>query len=322
MTKMHMVNAINNAIDLAMQKNENIVVLGEDVGVDGGVFRVTDGLIQKYGEERVIDTPIAESGIVGCSIGMATAGLRPIAEMQFSGFSYQAFAQIKQHAARWRQRTKGTTSCPIIIRMPMSGGIRALEHHSESPETFYIHCQGLKVVMPSTPKKAKGLLLASLEQNDPVIFLEPKKIYRSFKEEVDDAEFTIELEKCDIVKEGKQLTIITWGAMVHETIKAVEESQTDAEIIDLQTLWPLDEDTIIQSVQKTGKAMIVHEATRTAGFGAEIGFRIQQKCLYNLEAPVMRVTGPDVPFPQFAQENYFLPNKEKIKNAIKEIMQN
>ena len=324
MTHMHMVGAINQALDLEMAKDKSVVLLGEDVGVDGGVFRVTDKLSDKYGKERVIDTPLGEAGIVGCSIGMAMNGLKPVCEIQFSGFSYQAFYHIKQHMARFRQRSCGVFTTPMVLRAPCSGGIRALEHHSESPEAFFVHCQGLKVVMPSGPYDAKGLLLASIRDPNPVIFLEPKKIYRSFKEEVPVEDYTIPLGKANIVKEGKSVTVVTWGAMVKlckEVTEKLSEEGIEVELIDLRTLWPMDSETVIESVKKTGRAVIVHEATRAGGLGGEISARIQEEAVLYLEAPVQRVTAFDVPFPQFALENYFLPNAKRIIKGIKKVME-
>ena len=263
MTKQHMVGALNQAIGQAMEKDETIICLGEDVGVDGGVFRVTDGLIKKFGKDRVVDTPLAEAGIIGTSVGLATNGMKPIPEIQFSGFSYQAFHHIKQHMARWYQRSDGTFNLPMVLRAPCSGGIRALEHHSESPEAFFVHCQGLKVVMPSGPYDAKGLMLAAIEDPDPVIFLEPKKIYRSFKEEVPDEMYTIPLGEANVKREGENITLISWGAMVRVCEEAAEQlakENISCELIDIRTMWPLDMDTILASVKKTGRAVVVQEA--------------------------------------------------------------
>jgi len=323
MTKQNMVAALNQALFQEMEADPKVIVMGEDVGVDGGVFRVTDGLISKFGENRVVDTPLAEAGIIGTGTGLALNGFKPICEMQFSGFSYQAFYHIKQHLARFRQRTDGTFTLPMVVRAPCAGGIRALEHHSESPEAFFVHCQGLKVVMPSGPYNAKGLLISAIRDPDPVIFLEPKSIYRSFKEEVPDESYTIPLSQAKVVKEGKDITLVTWGAMLKLSIKAVEQlakEGIDVEVIDIQTIWPLDKDTILNSVKKTGRAVIVQEAPRTAGFGAEIAALIQENCLLQMESPVMRVAGMDVPFPQFALENYFMPNTTRIARAIKKAM--
>ena len=324
MVKMHMVSALNSALNIAMKENDNVVILGEDVGVDGGVFRVTENLQETYGEERVIDTPLAEAGIVGCSIGMSLNGLKPIAEIQFSGFSYQAFHHIKQHMARIRQRTNNTMSCPMVLRAPCSGGIRALEHHSESPESFFIHCQGIRVIMPAGPYDAKGLMLAAIKSEDPVIFLETKKIYRSFKEDVPEEGYEIELDKANVRKEGNDLTMISWGAMTRlceETIEELEKDNISVEHIDLRTLWPLDIKTLVESVNKTKKCIIVQEATRTCSLSSEISAQINERCVLNLEAPIQRVTSWDLPFPQFALENYFLPNKTRIKNAVKKVLE-
>lgn len=316
-----MVSALNDALKIAMRKDKSVVALGEDVGVDGGVFRVTDGLQQEFGVDRVVDTPLAEAGIVGCSIGMALNGIRPIPEMQFSGFSYQAFHHIKQHMARFRQRTNSGCSLPIVLRMPTSGGIRALEHHSESPESFFIHCQGIKVVMPSGPYDAKGLMLSSIADDNPVIFLEPKKIYRSFKEEVPEEEYSIEIGKANVKREGNDVTIISWGAMVRICEESIEQlgDSVSCELIDLRTLWPFDIETIVNSVKKTGRVVIVQEATRACSLSSEIVAQIQERCILNLNAPVKRVTSWDIPFPQFALEEYFLPNPKRIINAIKEV---
>lgn len=324
MTHMHMVGALNNALKQAMKKDNKIVILGEDVGVDGGVFRVTDGLINLYGKGRVIDTPLAEAGIVGGSIGMAINGLKPICEIQFSGFSYQAFYHIKQHMARFRQRSNGTFKVPMVLRAPCSGGIRALEHHSESPEAFFVHCQGLKVVMPSGPYDAKGLLLSAIDDPDPVIFLEPKKIYRSFKEEVPEEEYKIPIGKANIKRKGKNITLITWGAMVKLCMEASEklmEEGIDIEIIDLRSLWPMDTETVIESVKKTGKAIVVHEATRAGGLAGEIIARIQEEAILHLESPIGRVTSFDLPFPQFALEKYYLPDLNRIIKGIKKVVE-
>lgn len=318
--KMHMVQALNNALQIEMRRDDRVVCLGEDVGVDGGVFRVTDGLQAEFGENRVIDTPLAEAGIIGTSIGLAIAGMHPIPEIQFSGFSYQAFHQFKQHMARIRQRSDGTFGVPLVARMPVAGGIRALEHHSESPESFFIHTQGLKVVCPSGPYDAKGLLLSAIRDPDPVIFLEPKSVYRAFKEDVPEDEYTIELSRANVRREGTDVTVITWGAMVRQTESALEHIDASVELIDLRTLWPLDFATIEASVKKTGRAVIVHEAPRALGFGAEIAAEIQEKLILNLEAPVRRVTAFDVPFPQFALEKMFIPNPSRIRKGIEETL--
>jgi pyruvate dehydrogenase E1 component beta subunit len=320
--KMHMVAALNSALKHAMSEDDRVVVLGEDVGVDGGVFRVTEGLQETYGKDRVVDTPLAEAGIVGSSIGLAINGIRPVCEMQFSGFSYQALHHVIQHMSRFRQRSNSTASLPMVLRAPCAGGIRALEHHSESPESFYIHAQGIKVVMPSGPKDAKGLLIAAIKDDNPVVFLEPKSIYRSFKEDVPEEAYEIELGKANVVQEGTDVTIVTWGAMTRATRKAVDElgEGISCEIIDLRTLWPFDIETIQKSVEKTGRAVVVQEATRTCSLSSELVAQIQERCILKLQAPVKRVTAFDLPFPQFALEKYFLPNTTRIKMKIKEVV--
>lgn len=320
--KMHMVSALNSALKLAMKEDPTVVLLGEDVGIDGGVFRVTDGLQKEYGEDRVFDTPLAEAGIVGSSIGLAINGMKPIPEIQFSGFSYQAFHHVKQHMARFRQRTNGTVNIPMVLRAPCSGGIRALEHHSESPESFFIHCQGLKVVMPSGPYDAKGLMMSAIKDPDPVIFLEPKKIYRSFKEEVPEEAYEIPLEEANIVREGTDVSIITWGAMTRVCVEAAEklkEEGINVEILDLRTLWPFDIDKIVATANKTRRVVVVQEATRACSLSSEISSQVQERCILNLEAPVERVSGFDIPFPQFSLENYFLPNVGRIMKAVKKV---
>jgi pyruvate dehydrogenase E1 component beta subunit len=320
---MNMVQAVNQAIDQEMSRDKSVIVLGEDVAIDGGVFRVTDGLVAKYGKERVIDTPIAEAGIVGTSIGLAVGGMKPVAEIQFVGFAYEAFHHINHNMARFRMRSEGAFQIPMVLRSPMGGGIKALDLHSESPETFFIHCQGIKVVIPSNPHDAKGLMISAIRDMDPVIFLEPEKLYRSFKEEVPDESYSIPLGEANIVKEGKDITLIAWGSMVRLCMDVAEKMKPeniDCEIIDLRTLWPLDEDRILQSVKKTGRAVIVHEAPKTGGFGGEIAARIQEKCLFSIKAPIIRVTGFDTPYPQFALEDYFLPNATRVIRGIKDAM--
>jgi len=320
MAKLNIVEALNLALQQEMSKDKDVVVLGEDVGVDGGVFRVTEGLFKKF-PTRVFDTPLAESGIIGASIGMAVYGLKPVAEVQFSGFMYPGFDQLISHASRIRTRSRGRYSCPIVIRTPCGGGIRALEHHSESTEAIFIHTPGLKVVEPSNPYDAKGLLISSIRDPDPVIFFEPMRVYRAIKQEVPEEEYTIELGKASIVKEGNDLTVITWGAMVRDVLKINEEikNKYDLEIIDLRTLSPFDIDTIINSVKKTGRAIIVHEAPKTLGLGAEIVAQINEKALLSLEAPVFRVTGFDTIFPLAKLENYYLPTN-RIKKNIEKVM--
>lgn len=317
---MNMVQAINNALSLLMEKDESIIVLGEDVGVNGGVFRVTEGLIDKFGPERVIDTPLSESGIIGASIGMAINGLRPIPEIQFSGFIYPAIDQIISHLSRIRTRSRGKYSCPVTIRSPYSGGVRAPEHHSESMEAIYMHIPGLKVVIPSGPYDAKGLLISSVRDNDPVIFLEPKKIYRAFKEEVPLRDYEIPLGKAKIERFGQELTLISYGSMFYLCKKVIENNDYDAELIDLRSIYPMDTDTIVKSVKKTGRVVIVHEGPKTGGVAAEIIARINEKALLYLEAPVERVCGFDTIMPLYKLEDLYLPNEKRIELAIEKVL--
>lgn len=323
MAKKNMVEALNQAMDQALARDKKVLLLGEDIGKDGGVFRVTDGLQKKYGPQRVIDTPLAESGIVGTSVGLAINGMRPIAEVQFSGFLPPAWDQLVSHASRIRNRSRGRYTCPLIVRTPYGGGIKALEHHAESMEAIYAHTQGLTVVIPSNPLNAKGLMLAATKYPDPVVFFEPKKVYRAIKMEVPDKEFETPIGKAEVAKEGTDVTIISWGAMmkdVHEAAKQLAENKVNVEIIDVRTIQPLDEETIIASVKKTGRAVIVHEAPRSGGWGAEISARIHEHCLLNLKAPVNRVTGFDVPFPYFKLEWDYLPSVERIIKGVDEVM--
>ena len=323
MAKLTIVEAVRDALDVELGNDEKVIVLGEDVGVDGGVFRATDGLQKKYGDHRVIDTPLAESGIVGVSIGMAVNGLRPVAEIQFDGFTYPALDQLFSHAARIRNRTRGRYTCPLVVRFPYGGGIRALEHHNESPESYFIHTPGLKVVVPSNPYDTKGLLIAAIRSPDPVIFMEPKRVYRAIREEVPEGAYTVEIGKAKVVREGTDVTLISWGAMMRETLKAADAVAAQgirAEVIDVRTLSPCDWETLFASVQKTGRAIVVHEAPKTLGFGAEIAARIQEKLLLYLKAPVTRVTGYDTMFPYFKLEDSYLPNPERIGKAIEQVM--
>ena len=320
----NIVQALNQALEQEMLRDDRVVILGEDVGVDGGVFRVTEGLLQTFGDERVIDTPLAASGIIGAAIGMAVYGLRPIAEIQFMGFVFPGFNQIVSHAARLRNRSRGRFTVPIVIRMPYGAGVKALELHSESTEALFCHIPGLKVVVPSSPFDAKGLLVASIRSGDPVIFLEPKKLYRAGRQDVPDDDYEIPLGTAKVVREGEGLTIICWGAMVpqaQEAAEAVEEKGIFPEIIDLRTLSPLDHETLIQSVQHTGRALIVHEAPKTCGLGAEIAAQINEKALLNLEAPVLRITGQDIVVPLPKSENYYYPSPARIVRGIKKTME-
>jgi len=318
-----MVEALNQALDQALGRDESVLLLGEDIGKDGGVFRVTDGLQKKYGPQRVIDTPLAESAIVGTSIGLAVNGMRPIAEIQFDGFVPPAWDQLVSHASRIRNRSRGRYSCPMILRAPYGGGIRALEHHAESMEAVYAHTQGLTVIIPSNPLNAKGLLLAATRYPDPVVFFEPKKVYRAIKMEVPAEPYETPIGKAEVSREGADVTLISWGAMMKDTLEAaakLQENNISAEVIDIRTIQPLDESTIISSVKRTGRAVIVHEAPRSGGWGAEIAARIQEHCLLNLKAPVQRVTGFDVPFPYFKLEFDYLPSVERITRAVNDVM--
>ncbi len=317
---MNMVSALNNALDLILKENPNAVLLGEDIGRDGGVFRVTDGLLAKFGDDRVMDTPLAESGIIGASIGMAIAGMHPIAEIQFAGFMYLGFDQLVSHAARYRLRTRSSLQVPMIVRTPTSGGVRALEHHSESPEALYSHIGGLIVIEPSGPYDAKGLLIKASRMQDPVVFLEPTKLYRLFKEEVPEEAYEIPIGKANVVKEGNKLTIVTYGTMVPLVKNVVQNKGTDAEIIDLRTINPLDENTILQSVKKTSRLLIVHEAVLSFGVGAEIAARVAEKGLYDIEAPIMRVASPSFPYPDPGYEKYYMPTEKKVAGAIDKIL--
>ncbi len=323
MAKLNMVEAINLALREEMEKDDRVVVLGEDVGREGGVFRVTDGLQARFGDERVVDTPLAETGIVGTAMGMALYGLRPIAEIQFDGFLYPCLDQITSHIGRIRNRSRGRFTCPLVIRVPYGGGIHAPEHHSESPEAILAHTPGIKVVIPSTPHEAKGLLLSSIRDPDPVIFLEPKRIYRAIREEVPEGDYAIPLGKARLVQEGNDVTVIAWGAMVREVLNAAEELKGDKigiEVIDLRTISPMDVDTIIDSIRKTGRGVIVHEAPKTCGLGAEIIALINEKALLSLQAPIERVTGFDIPVPLLKSEHYYLPNPKRIVMAVKRAM--
>jgi len=322
MPKLDMVGAINLALSQEMAADDRVIILGEDVGVNGGVFRVTDGLQKRFGCDRVVDTPLSESGIIGSSIGLAMAGMRPIPEIQFEGFMGPAYDQIINQAARCRSRTRGAFTCPMTIRVPIGGGIHAPELHSDSPEAVYAHTPGLKVVMPSRPRDAKGLLISAIRDPDPVIFFEPKRVYRSFKEEVPEDTYTIPIGKASIINEGADVTVITWGAMVFDCLAAIDRlpDEVSVELIDLRTISPLDVDTIAESVRKTGRAVVVHEAPRTAGFGAEVSSQIQEHCFLYLEAPVQRVTGFDTAMPYYKLEKEYLPWPERIINAIQDCL--
>jgi pyruvate dehydrogenase E1 component beta subunit len=320
MTEMTMLEAIRNALDYEMGKDKTVCVFGEDVGANGGVFRVTDGLQKKHGEKRVFDTPLAESAIVGSAIGMAIAGLKPIAEVQFSGFMYPAFDQLISHASRIRTRSRGKYTCPLVVRTPYSGGVHAPEHHSESMETLYAHTPGLKIVIPSTPADAKGLLISAIRDEDPVVFFESKKLYHSAKGDVPEGEHVVEIGKARVVQEGTDLSIITWGSMVCVCEDAAKELGS-VEIIDLRSIYPFDMDAVLAAVKKTGKVLIVHEAPRTAGFGSEIAAQIAEKGIFYLKGPVLRVTGYDTVMPLYKLEDWYLPNVAKVVHAGKKLLE-
>lgn len=317
----NMVGALNNALELILKENDKAIILGEDVGKDGGVFRVTDGLQQKFGPERVVDTPLAESVILGASIGMAIGGMRPIPEIQFAGFMYMGFDQLINHAARYRSRTRSTYTVPMVVRTPVSGGVRTLEHHSDSPEAYYSHIGGLIVIEPSNPYDAKGLLIRAAHLDDPVVFLEPTKLYRLFKQDIPEESYEIPIGKANIVSEGDKLTIITYGTMVPLVKEVVSKKGVSAEIIDLRTINPLDEDTIIESAKKTGRVVIAHEAELSFGVGAEIAARIAEKAIFELQAPIVRVGSNSFPYPFPGYEQYYIPNAIKISKAIDRVLQ-
>lgn len=319
MAKINIVQAINMALREEMERDPNVVVLGEDVGKDGGVFRVTEGLLDKFGPDRVMDTPLAELGIAGASVGMAAYGLRPVAEIQFMGFIYSAIEQVFSHAARIRSRSRGRFSCPMVIRTPYGIGIKAPELHSESAEALFCHMPGIKVVVPSTPYNAKGLLKSAIRDQDPVIFLEPSRLYRAIKTEVPDGEYTVPLGKAAVHQEGGDITVVAWGTMLHRAAEASEGF--DCEIIDLQTLKPLDEEAIINSVKKTGRLVIVHEATRNCGLGAEIAALVSEEAMMHLKAPIIRVAGPEAVTPMARLEDDYMPGLERIKKAYKTLME-
>ncbi len=324
MARLNMVDAIVQALHQAMEADPKMIILGEDVGRDGGVFRVTDGLIERFGDQRVIDTPLAESGIVGMAIGMAIAGYHPVAEIQFSGFVYPAYDQLVCHAARMRNRSRGEFTVPLVVRMPYGGGIRALEHHSESMEAVFAHVPGLKVVIPADPYEAKGLLTAALADPDPVVFFEPARVYRAIKTEVPEEPYTIPLGKARVVQEGADLTLIAWGAQVRTIKDAAQKLEAEGvarpEVIDVRTLSPFDYETVVASVSKTGRAIIVHEAPKTCGFGAEISAQIMERAVLHLQAPVVRITGFDTIAPLAKLEDYYQPNAGVVVDAAKDLL--
>ncbi|MGH8874582.1 MAG: alpha-ketoacid dehydrogenase subunit beta [Acidimicrobiia bacterium] len=316
--------ALNEALDVALAQDKDVVLLGEDIGRAGGVFRITDRLRDRHGAERVVDTPVAESGIVGVALGMAVAGLRPVAEIQFMGFSYPAYDQIVSHVSRIRHRSQHRFTAPLVIRIPYGGGIGAAEHHSESSEAIYAHVPGLKVVVPATPYDAKGLLLAAIEDLDPVIFLEPIRLYRAVKEEVPDGYYTVPIGPARLEREGEDVTLVTWGAMTREVRQAADALGAEGvsvEVVDLRTLVPMDVDTLVASAEKTGRVVVVHEAPRTGGFGGEVVATIQERALYALLAPVQRVTGWDTVFPLKLAEHHYLPNPERIIQVVRRVLE-
>lgn len=322
MPTMNIIQAVNDALRIQMRQDDRMVILGEDVGKFGGVFRATSGLQAEFGKERVIDTPLSEAGIIGTSIGMALYGMRPVPEIQFADFIYPAFDHIVNELAKYRYRSGGQYPCPVVIRTPYGGGIRGGHYHSQSNEAYWAHTPGLKVVIPATPEDAKGLLLTAMRQDDPVVFMEPKRMYRAAKGDVPAGDYTIELGKARIARAGSQVTVIAYGSMVHtamEAAKLAEKQGLDPEVIDLRSLVPLDIDTIIQSVNKTGRVVIVQEAPRTAGFAAEIMALINEKALLSLEAPMARVTGWDTPFP-YTLDLEYLPSAERVVEAMHKVI--
>ena len=336
MAQMNMIEAIRSALDVTMDRDPNVIVLGQDVGYFGGVFRCTDGLQRKFGEHRVIDAPISEGGIIGAAIGMGVNGLRPVAEIQFADYIYPGFDQIVSELARIRYRSAGEFFSPVTIRTPCGGGIRGGQTHSQSPEAIFAHVTGIRSVMPSNPYDAKGLLISAIESNDPVVFFEPKRIYNGPfdgdpdkpaiswashpKGEVPEGHYTVSLDTAEIIKAGEELTIVTYGTMVHVAKAAAEEVGVDAEIIDVRSISPLDVETLTTSVNRTGRCLVVHEATRFAGYGAELTARIQKDCFYNLEAPIGRIAGWDTPYPHAFEWQYF-PGKKRVANGIRKMME-
>lgn len=323
MAKVALVEAVTMALAWEMAHDERVVVLGEDVGVNGGVFRATVGLQERFGKERVIDTPLAENMIAGLSVGLAAQGMRPVAEIQFTGFIYPAVDQMISHASRLRHRTRGRMSCPMVLRAPYGGGIHAPEHHSESTEAMFAHMPGLRVVIPSSPARAYGLLLAAIRDPDPVVFFEPNRIYRLVKQEVADDGKALPLDTCYILREGEDVTVVTWGAMTNETLKAatlLADEGVSCEVIDLATISPIDSETILDSVERTGRLVIVHEAARNCGVGAEIAALVAERGLYFLQAPVHRVTGFDTVMPLFRREMDYIPSVARVADGIRAVL--
>lgn len=323
MAEVSLIDALTMAMSWEMEHNDDVVILGEDVGINGGVFRATAGLQQKFGQDRVMDTPLAEGMIAGLSIGMAAQGMRPIAEIQFMGFIYPTVDQIINHAGRLRNRTRGRLSCPLVLRAPYGGGIHAPEHHSESTEALFAHMPGVRVVIPSSPSRAYGLLLAAIRDPDPVVFLEPKRIYRLHKQNVEDNGKALPLDVAYILREGKDVTLVTWGAMTFETLKAADQmakNGVSCEVIDLATISPIDTDTILESVEKTGRLVIIHEAAKNCGVGAEVAAIVAEQGMYDLQGPIRRITGYDVIMPLFRREMDYMPSVSKIVDTIEQSM--
>ena len=325
MAKLAMVEAITQAMAYELEHDPAVVVLGEDVGINGGVFRATNGLQQRFGRERVMDTPLAEALIAGLSIGMAAMGMKPVAEIQFSGFIYPTVDQMINHAGRLRTRTRGRLHVPMVLRAPSGGGIHAPEHHSESNEALFAHMPGIRVVMPSSPTRAYGLLLAAIRDPDPVVFLEPTRLYRMNKQEVEDNGEALPLDTCFVLREGEDVTLVSWGAMIHESLQAaakLAEEGVGCEVIDLATVSPIDFETILGSVEKTGRLVIVHEAPRNCGVGAEVAATVAEKAIYSLQAPVERITGYDTPMPLFKLEHDYMPSVERVIKGIRKVLEN
>jgi 2-oxoisovalerate dehydrogenase E1 component beta subunit len=322
-TELSLVQAVNLALRRAMADDPRVLVLGEDVGVDGGVFRATDSLLAIYGADRVLDTPLAEAGIAGVSIGLAAQGFRPVAEIQFTGFAYACIDQLLNHGSRLRARTRGRLTCPMVLRSPAGGGIKAVEHHSESPEAMFAHIPGLKVVIPSSPARAYGLLLSAIRDPDPVVFLEPTRLYRAAREDVADDGAGLALERCFVLRNGRDVTLVSWGAMIKEALDAAEQlaaENIEADVIDVATLKPLDTTTVLESVTRTGRLVIVHEAPITCGYGAEIAARVARRALTSLLAPIERVAGYDTMMPYLRTEAFYMPSVERIVAAVRGVM--
>jgi pyruvate dehydrogenase E1 component beta subunit len=319
-----LVQAVRDGLATEMALDDDVIALGQDIGKNGGVFRATQGLQEEFGDQRVVDTPLAESGIIGSAVGLATGGLKPVPEIQFSGFMYPGFDQIVSHMARYRTRSRSRFTLPMVLRAPYGGGIRAPEHHSDSKEAFYAHEAGLKVVVPSTPHDTKGLLISAIRDPDPVVFLEPKLIYRAFREEVPEGEYEIPLGEAAVRREGSDVSVFTYGAMTRPTLEAAEnlaEEGIDAEVVDLRTVSPMDREAIVESFKKTGRGVVVHEAPKSGGLAGEITALLQEEALVYQEAPIKRVTGFDVPVPLYAMEDYYLPNAARVEDGIRETVE-